>query len=417
PIEEQTAAGLRIAVGEGALSAAVTGLLPERGYRGVLRTAATTSEFTFRTCRPIDKRRSAGCFLQTGETGSGSVIAAAGSRLVAGWRHETDGSKKLRFAESLDGGLTWSPPHPLAPDGPPDCPVALGSDGTTFAAAIGVVQGGPAQMWVRFSSAARTGWSTPVTLESGLHDPALASAGGGRFDLLAWGAWLPGVEPSVRWHGISTSGGALSTGRRAFVLSHRHSGVTCAYLTHSGRRLCVFAIDEDRSGRRWANWTSTDDPENGEWAPWRPLIEPGEGLSSDLGVACGDGILCVGYALGGVVKVCVSQDDGRTFRTLAGPVHEKLLDWEPAVAIWKKQVFLGAHCLSPADPNGPTILVFYRSADLVSWESVGRLALPLIEPKDMRFAVSEDRIVAVVADHHAGLASFTLPIKPASSSQ
>ncbi|MBI4868547.1 MAG: protein kinase [Candidatus Wallbacteria bacterium] len=411
PSGSSTPSWSRLPISDNAKSAMVAGLKPDTAYTGALEWPGGRAHLAFRTRRVADLGGGTATYVDSIKPDNACAIAAAGETIYAAWRRDLETRKLICTAESPDGGVTWTEPQTLPDDPGANSRIALAADGTSAAVAWVLAKPAGDTVQIRFRRPDQPAWSPPLETFGSLHDPGLAPAGGGRFDLLTFGPWAPGNDVSIRWADVDSARRTLRSGKASTQLVHRHASRTCAILLHSGRRLLAFSQLEDDDDRKTLLWTHTLDPDQGPWAPVRSLVAYDEGMKSDVDAAAANGTVAVAYSVPAGVRLCVSQDDGAAFRTVAVPFREKYLQWEPAVAIAGGTVYVAGVTLDITHPAGPAIVVFYRSRDLVSWEPAGKVVLPMLVPKVVRFVVLPERIVALIVNHREGIGAFTLPLR------
>ncbi len=383
--EDVRSARVRMTGEAGGSSILVEGLRAGIGYRAELRGDGVTSTFRFRTLG-ADAGGRVAVVHPTERKTEGLAVERWEHHLFAVWREELANSEHLvGFAESLDGGETWSSPETLNATGSwaslPALAVSRGRVAVTWLTG----ETAAATVWTRVRDASGRGWlpAQPV-LEALNWPPELHEAPDGGFEV---GAFLKPGWFTLR--GLGPDGVASETATRAFAVASPPR--QCRVLRSGTRKFVVMRLGLTRGSRLFWSATRPDAPRN--WLPLQPLTPESED-PDDVCAAAAANRIVVAYKEGEHPRVRLFDEALNPLPNRVEPFRDLDRMKIPSVARLGDDVYLA--CIDLGAFNTRNDLAFARSADGLTWTREGGVALPLVRLRSLRLTTGRGCLVALM---------------------
>ncbi|MBI4867411.1 MAG: serine/threonine protein kinase [Candidatus Wallbacteria bacterium] len=403
----------------------LTGLRGGETCRVEIASEGSTQWRKFRTLR-ID-RAGARCINPEGPGVQRVVASGDGRSIVALWLTERKPARQnIEFAESFDGGRSWTDAVDLAPGAAqllwPTMTRVVG--GLVVGWAFRDTNG---KHWseVRYRKDGAADFGPPCRIPSTFHTPALASAPDGSADLITWMTGDPNGPPLMRWSRYDPSNNSIGPPVQAGVMPHDHRDVYCVQaIRYAGRLYCFSRTFSGEPGltevlHRMANWivragtliigTSADNPAKGAWRPLMPLTPATESVHSSLSLVVyaekllawydsgmGPRVLALDFRSGAVGAPINPLGPGGTGRTgcmaiVGGHLQGALLS-------------IGA----PPDGIEPTqLLELLTSQDGVRWARAPEKPSPVRSPRQLCLVDWQGRTLLLAIDFRENLTLAT----------
>ncbi len=332
-------------------------------------------------------------------------VVRGGEVLLAGRiRFARPGVEQVRLHESPDGGSTWFPPIDLFEATEISHPWLLDTALGLYCLCSRTDAGGRSSVAVRLRARGSREWGTAIEVTSSQHEPALTELPGSKAGLLYWTPAPPGVPASLLWTRFALGASAIPEGKPAGDVPHREKHSRCIRLLNTGHGLLLTSRSPEGSPANSFIQTSvTSDPEAGGWPPPRRVTGPDEMVSSDPSSLVFRDEVFLAYESNRTVAFRGSSDWGRSWGPPSFPTGEDGYFLEPKLCATGGRLLLTAYTMRPLARGGPTFAHVLSSADGGSWQPIGRVGYPAIEPRMIHPVVLPDRVLIFVTDVSKGL--------------